>query len=1444
MIRKNKWLLLAILFVFTCPSSFGQYKDLKFKRFSNEAGLSNSSFTCFAQTPDGFLWVGTTDGLNRFDGYSFKVYRNNPEDTLSISDNHISTLFVDHKGDLWVGTKNNGLNRYTSKTDNFISYKSKIYDSKTLTNHYITSITEDADQNLWVGTIMGLNLYNQENEAFIRYFYELAVSMNAQTIDSLKARKVPAFVISAASKLVNTEFKNERALFRAFGTHLSEEELEQYKMLILKYSRLQATADHIRALEADANGNIWIGYDKEGLGYFNPKTNKLNVYQHNDNRSTGISGNEVMSLAIDHGDLWVGTRDGKLCKWSAKTDQFTHYQLPGKSYNIESIAVDSRGTVWVGDDYGLCRFDKEEKRFYRYQNQENNKYSLSATAVKQIFEDIHNDIWVGCSQGGINLTLGNLPFQHLKYHPNSTGSLTKTSVSSVMEDSRGNIWVGYYTMGVDVLNPQNNKITHFFHDPGDSSSLGKGTVFEIFEDSDANVWIGTYEGGLQMFDKSQNRFITYKHSPDNLQSIGGNDIRDIAEDEKGNLWLAIHGQGIDVFDRKTRTVIKRYKADYLDWQNSLSNDWVYTVHIDKNQNVWVGSVFGLSLLKRGADNFVSYTKENRNISHNHVRSILEDGKGNIWIGTENGLNLFDKKTTQFISYYCKDGLPNNTIHGILEDEQHKLWISTNHGLSRLDPAKGLFENYNILDGLQSNEFYPGAFCKGKSGSLYFGGINGLSIFNPKEIKKDSSDVSIKFTGLSLFNKSVEPGKGVLINSLDQTAEISLNHDQNIITLSFVGLDFKKPEKIQYAYKLEGFDKNWNYVGDKREATYTNLDPGVYTFKVKAANSSGIWSKNARELKISISPPFWRTLPAYALYSIILVALIYYYKHTAVAKERLKNQIELQKLEAQKTHELDVLKLKFFTSISHEFRTPLTLILDPVSRLISEGDTLKPDEKRSYYNILQENSQRLLKLVNQVLDMSEIDAGCMPLAVSRQDIVQFCRAIRNTFSHHARQHETALSFSSNTDAAAVYFDSDVLEKILINLISNAFKFTPKSGTIHIQLLITNHAHPGLPETFKHTALNSQFARLTITDNGSGIPERYLTKIFERFFKVDNPHINEKGSGIGLALTKQLIERHYGTIDVQSKEGEGSEFTLWLPVSKESYAPKEIVKAQASLEKKSLDVPREEMPWETDKDDVELSTRKLLGLPSILIIEDSNDLRKYISLHLQKEYIIYEADNGEKGFKIALEVNPDLIITDVMMAGINGLDVCRKIKNNTDTSHIPVVLLTARSSDDYELEGLKTGASDYISKPFNMLLLKARVKNIIESRQSIQDKLSHDPDFEPLDIALHSLPDQMFFKELVNVIHENISDESLSPDKLASMMNLSRSQLYRKVKGLTGLSVSILIRNLRLSKACKLLKSQALTISEVAYEVGFSDPGYFTKCFKEMYSHPPSEHLKNS
>jgi signal transduction histidine kinase/ligand-binding sensor domain-containing protein/DNA-binding response OmpR family regulator len=1428
---------LALVFVFFVPSGgglYGQQKPLKFKNFTKDDGLSSSDITSIAQTPDGYLWIGTSDGLNRFDGYEFTVFRNDPQNHNSIADNNITTLHVDKTGTLWIGTRTSGLSRYDSKREVFRNYKSVLYDKNSLSNYYVLDVEEDTRGDLWIATTLGLNRYRRDTDDFERYFHQVSITVNRAAVDSVRKNIKDERIAAEVAKLIGESFADETVLEQKLVSALPGDDTGKVRSQILKASLLRVRAEKIRIVEADHEGNLWFAYEKEGLALYNPSDGKLTSYS--DGTQDPFWSKEIRSLYASGNTLWIGTRDGSLASFDVVQKKLTKLTPPGVSNNIESITKDFKGNLWFGDDYGLCRVSSRDKSAVRYQNEEGNQYSLVTSSIKVIFEDAHRNLWVGCAQGGLSLTVSSTLFDHYKHDLTSEVSLSKNHVSSVLEDSHGNVWIGYYTMGIDVWNRQTNQIKRFNYIQGDRNGIGKGTVFALFEDSKGIVWVGTYEGGLQYFDPKTNRFHSLTFNENDPYSISGNDVRSITEDGEGNIWIAIHGHGVNRVDRSTLKAT-RYFADYDNLYNSLGNDWVYVVYADRHDNIWAGTVFGLSVLYKGAKNFVTYNRSNSNLSHDHVRTISEDRNGNLWFGTQNGLTRFDPATRNFTIFNQKDGLPNNMIHGVLDDPWGYLWVSTNNGMSRLDYKEGKTLNFTELDGLQGAEFFTTSCFKGKNGAMYFGGTNGLNVFYPEAVATDSAQVPIAFSKLTLFNRTVSPGNSILEKSINTDDEITFRADQNVFSISFVGLSFRNAEKIQYAYQLEGFDSEWTYVSNRREVTYTNLDPGTYHFKVKAANASGVWNKSPRTLRIVVLPPFWKTPWAYGVYVFVISGFLYLYRRMNIAREKLKSDMKMKELEAKKTHEIDTLKLKFFTNISHEFKTPLTLINGPVETLLNKNEELTEAKRFEFYNLIHRNSQHLLRLINQLLDMSAIDAGFMKLKVSRGNVVSFCRNIAGAFSYVADTSGVRYEFQSNVVAADVYFDHDKVEKILYNLISNALKHTSSGGKVTVRIALADASRTtDTGRADSDIASTGTYVQLEVEDTGVGIPGHMTAKVFERFYQGENSARN--GTGIGLALTRQLVERHYGSIQLRSEEGKGSCFTVWLPVYRERFTREEIVNVSPTLLKKNEESVAKQ---ETFSEKLLEFTRTDVVRPVILIVEDNDDVRKFLRLHLSADYTLYEACGGNEGVEKAIEIVPDLILSDVVMPDGNGFELCERVKSDKRTSHIPVVLLTARDSESNVLEGLNYGAEDYITKPFNMSILKAKVRNLILARQRVQDKFYTDLNFDPVNLASNSI-DKNFVNQMIAAIEANLSDENFNPDTLADNLNVSRSQLYKKVKGLTGLSVSIFVRNIRLRKAALLLKTNSFTVSEVAYEVGFSDPGYFTKCFREMYSKSPTEFMK--
>lgn len=1426
--------LLLVLFLGCAGSLFAQTRELKFDHLSKEDGLSSSDITSIVQDKQGFVWIGTIDGLNRYDGYNIKIYRNAPEDSTSLCDNRISVLYVDHLGELWIGTENNGLSRYNRNTDTFVNYSYKPYDSKSLSYYYVTSIVEDADQNLWVGTLSGLNLFNRKKDNFTHFLREIRVEITTETINNLKERGLPEKVLAALRKLQDKVFEGSESLLALLAKELPDQELDPYKAAIFASAKIVTTAENIRSLESGDKQQLWLGFERQGLGLFDVvKKRLLRTFRHSETKPNSLSSDEIITLQASGEQLWIGTRSGGLNRFDTKKETFYRYPHTIERSYIKCLFRDSKNIVWFGDGEGLVRYDSESDTFFRYDQSGQSIKGLSNLFVSAIAEDVQGNLWVGCDQGGVNMATTRQSFVNMTQHANNPAGLSKESVSSVLKDSKGNLWVGYFSMGIDFWDAETNTKTHYSYSAYKPGSVGEGTVFKIFEDSRGRIWVGTYRGGLQYFDSDRKSFLSYRHNPDDSATISSNDIRDIAEDKAGDLWIACHGGGISKFDPEAKT-FQHYRADYTNWRNGLSNNWVHTVFCDSKGRIWAGSVSGVSVLKPGEKNFKSYNHNNSNLSHNSVRAIIEDKDHNIWLGTENGLNLFEEQKKQFKVFTDKEGLPNSFIMGGVADKAGKLWISTNNGLSRFDPTADTFRNYSQLDGLQSNEFFPGAYFKTKDDEFYFGGKSGLNIFRPDAIKDNPYKTPLLITDFKLFNQPVPVGAegSPLKKQVSQTEEIVLSHNQNVISFGYVGLNYIRPEKNQYAYRLVGFEENWNYVGNKREATYTNLDPGTYELQVKAANNDGFWNEQPTSLRIVVRAPWWRTYYAFATYAVLLVLGLMLGRRIMLQRARERFILEQERREARQLHELDLMKLRFFTNISHEFRTPLSLILAPVEKLIKQ---VTDQQQQNQLVMMQRNGKRLLNLVNQLLDFRKLEMDGIGFYPSEGDLVKFTAETVHSFSQLSDKKHISLDFNSSLEALNTSFDVDKLEKILFNLLSNAFKFTPEGGHIAVELLLQQQEGESSRQEADEQLVKQ--VELRVRDSGIGIAPDKHEKIFERFYREELPNtIVNQGSGIGLSITKDFVKLHGGSIRVESQLGKGSCFVVTLPLKVlGNPAPAQQTESEQPAEQQQeLVLEPAVLQAAAMKPPLKKGAEKL---PQVLLVEDNEDFRQYLKESLGQYFTIIEARHGKEGWQKALAELPDLVVSDLMMPEMDGIEFCKKLKADGRTCHIPFVLLTAHTAEEQKLRGLDIGANDYITKPFSFELLLSRLRNLIWQRQLMQQVFEKKISVETSQAEIISLDDKLMQKA-IQVVEANLSDADFSVELLSRELGMSRAHLYKKMVSITGKSPVEFIRLVRLERAAQYLEKSQLTVAEVAYQVGFNNTRYFSRYFKSHYNVLPS------
>ena len=925
----------------------------------------------------------------------------------------------------------------------------------------------------------------------------------------------------------------------------------------------------------------------------------------------------------------------------------------------------------------------------------------------------------------------------------------------------------------------------FKADTEDSLSIGSDNVWSVYEDSVGTFWVGTL-GGLEIFDK-ENRIFHYVDLP-------GTDLR---------------------YSEKVTNILQ-----------------------DSYGQMWFGGAL-LTSMDIETGKFTLYN--DRTLMEYDVRTIFEDSDGILWIGTEGGgLSKFERNQKTFINYNTNDGLPSDAVHAILEDNNGKLWISTNNGLTRFNKKNNNFRNYDVHDGLQSNQFSYDASLKTSGGYMYFGGVKGFNLFHPDSIRGNSNPPPVVFTDFRLMNKDVPIGTGdsPLQKHINETRRIVLAHHQSVFTIEFAALNFTSHDKNQYAYMMEGFDDDWNYVGNQRTATYTNLDPGSYVFKLMASNNDGVWNEQPLSIEFEILPPWWRTGWAYMGYAVVMIAVLLGFRNYLVRQQKLKNALIMKDVERKKIEELNQLKLKFYTNISHEFRTPLTLIFGPLEKLM---ELFRENEAvYNYLNLMRRNTLRLSRLINQIMDFRKIETGNMKLKISEADIVTFVRDVKKHFDSYAKDRDINFEFETTVEELNVKLDYEKMDMVLYNLLSNAFKFTPDHGSICIGLEILGGGGK----------LNNQFIKIIVKDSGIGISSERLSNIFDRFYQIDEPMQFQKaaarnGTGIGLSITKELVELHGGTISVESKKNTGSKFFISLPLSDDWNRG-----ANVEIKKRQDNKFQQEALWDNARWDIEVNEVYAeeddggeLGKdqPVVLVVEDDGDMRLFIKDALEAEFEVITAGNGEKGYEKAERHIPDMIVCDIMMPVVGGFEMAARVRENEKTCHIPIIFLSAISTVENNLLGFGFGAYDYISKPFNVSLLKAKVKSVIENRRKLQEKMRKEFIMTPHPIKITS-PEEKFLKKAIDVVEENIANPDFDVKVFYTQMGLSRSVLYRKLEAVTGQTVNDFVRAIRLKKAAGYLKQNVMTISEVSYEVGFNDPQYFSKCFRKEFGKSPSVYAR--
>jgi signal transduction histidine kinase/ligand-binding sensor domain-containing protein/DNA-binding response OmpR family regulator len=1185
---------------------------------------------------------------------------------------------------------------------------------------------------------------------------------------------------------------------------------------------------------------LWLIYNDGTIEQLDTRSNK--ILNHYDGLAKALDSKfrNFIMIMDNKQNLWVCSDAGTIGVYCYKTltNKLVHYSkdTPENRLNsnvITSIIQTDDGKIWVGSDHGgINVIDPGTNKVYYILSRADDAKSLSGNSL-YLYKDNTGIIWAGTFKQGINYYhRGITQFPLYKHLTTDPKSLPFEDINSFEEDEKRNLWIGTNGGGLIYYNRVTNTYTQFKHDPKKPESLSSDIIVRLYIDKQKKLWIGTYFGGLDCYDGKT--FTHYRHNKNDPGSLTDDRVYTIMEDVAGQLWVGTFSGGLNVFDPKTNS--------FRHPKNPGISDYTSVIYEDRKQNKWIGRDKGIDVILKGTDKVKHYLSEPKNLNSlvgNDVNTITQDRRGLIWIGTKDGLSILNTKTNKFLNIEEGVNLPSNNVSNIIEDYDGRMWVSTTNGLASimLAEANGKYKveinNYNELDGLQGRAFNLYAAIRLKSGELAFGGIHGFNLFDPQTLNIFKPKPNLVFTDLKLFNKSVTAGdtvngKGVLTKAFSETKEITLQHSQNVFDIEFAACDYFNPAKTKLEYKLEGFDKGWITVaGNDRKATYTNLDGGNYTFKVRIKDANEI-NKGEISMNITVLPPFFKSTFAYISYVVLLLGGVFYLRHRGIRKLKrefestqaaveVERKIAQERKEASRMHQLDLMKIKFFTNVSHEFRTPLSLILSPIDSLIK---TVNNPDQQSQLVTIKRNGKRLLNLVNQLLDFRKMEYNELKLSLKQGDIIKFIKEVSTSFVDVAHQKQIEFLIESDLCSYVTKFDHDKIERILFNLLSNSFKFTPFGGQISVMLSLSG--------ADKNEGKNS--LEIKVIDTGIGIAIENQGKVFDRFFQDDMPEsFLNQGSGIGLSITKEFVKMQGGSINLESEPNYGSCFTVTLPVEQQCEINNIEIIAEKEPEVLAGVIPEagQNLPGAGKK-------------TTILLIEDNDDLRFYLKDNLKNSFHILEAVNGKDGWQKALSMHPKLIVSDISMPEMNGIELCKKIKADARTAHIPIILLTALTTEEDQLAGAASGANDYILKPFNFEILLSKINNTLQMQQTLKATYQKQIEVKAEDIHIVS-EDEKFLKNAFEYIELNITEVNFSVEELSKLLNLSRVSLYKKLLALTGKTPVDCIRTVRLKRAVQLLQKSQLSIANVAYEVGFNNPTYFSKVFKEEYGVLPSEYL---
>jgi signal transduction histidine kinase/ligand-binding sensor domain-containing protein/AraC-like DNA-binding protein len=1308
----------------------------------------------------------------------------------------VNSIGEDANGFIWFGTIH-GLYRYnTVQVDKFIHNPD---DSTTIPVNNIRTIFCDKAGRLWIGTSAGLCYYDNAKDIFVT----LTLKGSSGEVPGNDIRKIFA--------------GRDNLIYILSSTMLGSLDITNLQFREIEVEK--GSDEPFSTGSFDASGRIWIGGDS-GTVWLNDKP-ETRFRKFCKNRPESIS-----RIYPDEKGVWIGYNWAGLDFNLYDGSISAHYGGDLEDNNriqhnrVRDIFKDESGRLWISTYKGITIIDNGIIKNLTTQELSGIPY----TSIYNLFRDSKNGLWVGTWSGGLAyMSEFDNKFIHIEIDQ-ATPVSDNEFVSSFAEKNDGTILIGTEFGNLNRLDRSRNCMV-----PVNLRTAGSGRIENIksllFDRKTETLWIGTFLTGLWCQKKNDPLA-----RPVNIINDGRLSIYALEVSDSG-LWIGSFGRGLFHYNTVSER-IKLFDYDQAD-SNSITSNSIRALITDSDKSLWIGTNNGLNHFDPKTGRFkryVSQTTKGNSLSSSEILALMEDSRGDIWIGTAGGgLNRFSRKNNSFSVYHSKSGLIGDDVYGIREDSNGTIWISSENGISSIDPVSEKIRNFYRANELSGNMFNPGAgFITGR-GEILFGGTKGFIMFEAGNMKTNLFPPEVVFTGLAVNNVPVDIHSegSPLKNTIQSEKQLKLVHSQNSLTFSFVATNFLLPEKNRFRYRLVNYDNRWVEAGPQNYATYTKIPPGHYTFEVLACNNDGLWNETPSRLSISVSPPPWLSFYAYILYGILILSAIYFILRFVKERQRFKKELLLERLLHESEGEIHKMKMQFFTNISHEFRTPLTLIVSPINQLLVK---FSPDPQvKERLHIIQRNAQRLLQLVNQLIDIHKIEAGKAVCRPQKTDLVNLIKNVISYFETEARDKNIQLSFIPEAELLNVMIDQEMADKIFFNILANAIKFTGENGNIAVTIY-TNHSDEVVNEDFKiGENISGNMVCIEFSDNGPGIPHDELKIIFERFGQGKQHQAS--GTGIGLHMAYEYTSLHKGYISVKSIPGVGSRFTVNLPYTSEHELNAGPVDSTGGI---AIQVNKEA----EEEEGIHLSEKE--KNLTILIIEDNYELRNYLKTLLNKDYRIVTAPNGKQGLETALTIIPDLIVTDVMMPQMDGFEVCSHVKNDIRTSHVPVILLTALYEPEKQIGGFRTGADAYITKPFDENIFMARVENLIKSRAKLREIFSvSDSEWANGMELLHS--DRMLIEKASHFIDQHLNDRTLVIDTLASALGMSISTMYRKIKVLTNQSPTEFIRYIRLKKAVKLMDEGNTNVDEIGFAVGFNSHSYFTSSFKKQFGMTPSEYL---